>query len=106
MKSKGDSLSPILLLGSTRYTISNLQMFTNALGGIVAPPIAMSNDTKRPYEVNGSTFPDFVTAAKRSCAVQYNSCQDAANEKATHFTVDDCDNQRCRLIIVQKLGYD
>jgi len=76
--------------------ISNLQMFTSALGGIAAPPITMSNDSKRLYEVDGSTFPNFATAAKKSCDSQHNSCQDAANEKARHFTVGDCDNQKCR----------
>ena len=105
IESKGDSLSPLLQPG-TRRTISNLQMFTSALGGIVAPPIAMSNNSKRPYKVYGSTFPDFPTAAKKSCDVQHNLCRDAANQKATHFTVDDCDNQRCRLIIKSKLQYD
>lgn len=103
MESKVENLSTLLPLRSTRFTYSNLQMFTTALGEIVAPPIAMSNDSQRPYEVNGSTFPDFATAAKRSCDIQYNSCQDVANEKARHFTVGDCDNQRCRLIIVTKL---
>src|SRR5579871_5391325 len=106
IKSKSDSLSPLPLLRSNRCTISNLQMFITALGGIIAPSITMSNDSKRPYEVNGSTFPDFATAAERSCVVQYNSCQDAANRKTGDFTVGDCDNQRCRLIVVLKIHYD
>jgi hypothetical protein len=104
MESKGDSLSPSPLL-ETRRTISNLQMFTSTLGGIAAPPIAMSNDSKRPYEVDGSTFPDFATAAKKTCDVQYNACQDAANENTTRFTVGDCDNQRCKLIFLLQYQY-
>ena len=62
----------------------------------------MSNDSERPYDIDGSTFPDFATAATRSCDVQYNLCQDAANEKAGNFTVGDCGNQRCKLIIEPK----
>lgn len=90
-------LTSFLFLG-TKRGLSNLQMFTAALGGIIAAPITMSTNAKRPYEVDGDTFPDFATAASRSCDVQHNSCCDAANAKKGNFTTNDCDTQLCKSI--------
>jgi hypothetical protein len=55
-------------------TVTNLQTFTNALGGIVAPPITLSNVSGRPFSVQGDTFPDFQTAGARTCDRQYTGC--------------------------------
>ncbi|PHH50006.1 hypothetical protein CFIMG_006517RA [Ceratocystis fimbriata CBS 114723] len=71
----------------------NLQIFTGALGGAEADPITKSSDSSRPYEVNGDTFPDFATAAGRSCDNQKNACANIANSGGGSFTVGDCDSQ-------------
>ncbi|KAH8816659.1 hypothetical protein F5884DRAFT_229606 [Xylogone sp. PMI_703] len=74
---------------------ANLQTFTGALGGAVAPPITESSDSSRPFEVDGDTFPDFSTAAQRSCNNQHNSCAKIANSnKSAGFTAGDCDSQQ------------
>ncbi|KAL1886063.1 hypothetical protein Cpir12675_006878 [Ceratocystis pirilliformis] len=67
----------------------NLQIFTGALGGAEADPITKSSDSSRPYEVNGDTFPDFATAAGRSCDNQKNACANIANSGGGSFTVGD-----------------
>jgi len=75
-------------------TSTNLQTFTQALGGAVAPPITDSGDSSRPFEVYGDTFTDFPSAASRSCSDQHNSCANLANEnKSAGFTVGQCDTQ-------------
>jgi hypothetical protein len=99
-----DGLSNFVFVGAKRAG-SNLQSFSPALGGIHAAPITMSNNAERPYQVMGDTFPDFATAAGRSCDVQHNSCCDAANaQKAGNFSVTDCDNQLCMLTFLGRLG--
>lgn len=57
-------------------TVTNLQTFDGALGGVVAPPIVMSTVQGRPFSVDGSTFPDFQTAASRTCDDQFTGCSD------------------------------
>lgn len=59
---------------------SNLQSFDNALGGIRASPIQNSGDPKRPFSVDGNTFPDFDSAGQRSCDNQFQGCSRKANE--------------------------
>lgn len=82
---------------AAKRELSNLQMFTPALGGIKAAPITVSSDSQRPYQVMNDTFPDFATAAGRSCDVQHNSCCDAANaQKGESFSVSDCDGQQSK----------
>merc|ERR1712000_710689 len=60
-----------------RQAEQNVQPFTGAIGGLQAPPITNSGDLDRPYEVEGDTFPDFASAASRSCDTQKNDCADA-----------------------------
>ncbi|KAL5604842.1 hypothetical protein BROUX41_001822 [Berkeleyomyces rouxiae] len=81
----------------------NLQTFTGALGGAEADPITKSSDSSRPYEVNGDTFPDFATAAGRSCDNQKNKCATIANSGGASFTVGDCDSQNneCKTTVSQ-----
>ncbi|KAJ0386763.1 hypothetical protein COL922a_003694 [Colletotrichum nupharicola] len=84
-----------------RQAIQNLQTFTGNLGGVAASAITKSNDPSRPFEVDGDTFPDFATAAGRSCDNQKNKCSQAANNAATKFDVSKCDEQatECRSAI-------
>ena len=39
-----------------RQSVNNLQTFTGALGGAVAPAITQSDDPKQPFEVDGDKF--------------------------------------------------
>jgi hypothetical protein len=55
-------------------TVTNLQTFTGALNGVVAPPITMSNVAGRPFNVQGDTFQDFQSAGARTCDKQYTGC--------------------------------
>jgi hypothetical protein len=59
--------------------VTDLQTFSQALGGTPASPITNSGDTERPFSVDGSTFTDFDSAAQRSCDNQFQACQNAAN---------------------------
>jgi len=75
--------------------VSNLQTFTGSLGG-AAPPITQSDDSSRPFEVGGSTFTDFKSAAQRTCDNQFTTCASQANAEQNKggFTVTDCSNQK------------
>ncbi|KAK9780098.1 hypothetical protein AB5N19_07770 [Seiridium cardinale] len=78
----------------SRQTAPPIQFFTNALGGAAASPVTKSDDTERPFEVDGDTFTDFQTAAQRSCDNQKNSCADVANsQQGGSLAVNDCDQQ-------------
>jgi hypothetical protein len=59
--------------------VSNLQTFSQALGGTPASAITNSGDKERPFSVDGDTFTDFDSAAQRSCDNQFQACQNAAN---------------------------
>ncbi|KAK1701391.1 hypothetical protein BDP55DRAFT_19146 [Colletotrichum godetiae] len=76
-----------------RQTAQNLQTFDGNLGGVQASAITKSNDPSRPFEVDGDTFPDFNTAAGRSCDNQKNKCSQAANNGPQKFEVTKCDEQ-------------
>ncbi|OCK81940.1 hypothetical protein K432DRAFT_325301, partial [Lepidopterella palustris CBS 459.81] len=75
--------------------VSNLQTFNGSLGGPAAA-ITNSGDPKRPFEVDGSTFTDFQSAAQRTCDNQANTCSNAANAAGNKggFTVSDCNTQK------------
>lgn len=75
---------------------SDLQTFTQNLGGFSASPITNSGDAKRPFEVDGDTFTDFDSGAQRSCDNQFQKCSQAANEQGNKggFKVEDCDQQK------------
>lgn len=55
----------------------------------------VSNDAKRPFEVQGNTFTDLEGAVDRACAIQHNACADAVNSGAlSNAEVSDCDDQQ------------
>ncbi|KAF2085914.1 hypothetical protein K490DRAFT_58248 [Saccharata proteae CBS 121410] len=72
-----------------------LQCFTGTLGG-AAPAITASGDGERVYEVEGDTFPDFASAAQRTCDDQFNTCQEAvnANGNSGDLTLEACSEQQ------------
>ncbi|KAF1960243.1 hypothetical protein CC80DRAFT_404715 [Byssothecium circinans] len=76
--------------------VSDLQAFTQNLGGFSASPITNSGDTKRPFSVDGDTFTDFQSAAQRSCDNQFQKCSQAANRGGNKgdLKVQDCDEQK------------
>ncbi|KAK3336190.1 hypothetical protein B0T19DRAFT_31963 [Cercophora scortea] len=82
------------LLAPRQAAVANLQAFTGSLGGIKASAITNSGDPKRPFGVDGDTFPDFQTAANRACDNQKNACAQAANNKSGNFAVGECDKQQ------------
>lgn len=57
----------------------DLQTFDSALGGVHASSITNSGIPNRPFAVEGDSFPDFATAAQRSCDEQFQGCQAMAN---------------------------
>ncbi|KAF3038897.1 hypothetical protein E8E11_005224 [Didymella keratinophila] len=59
--------------------VKDLQTFDSALGGVRASSIMNSGIPDRPFDVGGSSFPDFKTAAQRSCDEQFQGCQKMAN---------------------------
>ncbi|KAL4924324.1 uncharacterized protein BDV17DRAFT_218914 [Aspergillus undulatus] len=64
------------------------------LGGST-PTITETGDSERPYAVDGNTFADYDSAAQRSCNIQYDSCQLAANtDSSASFSLEDCQNQQ------------
>ncbi|ORY67405.1 uncharacterized protein BCR38DRAFT_483022 [Pseudomassariella vexata] len=71
----------------------NLQTFTGALGGPTAPMITKSQDFNRPFQVDDDTFPDFQSAAQRSCDSQKNACAEVSNNEGGNFEVADCEKQ-------------
>ncbi|KAL5380449.1 hypothetical protein DPSP01_007771 [Paraphaeosphaeria sporulosa] len=83
---------------------TNLQTFDSALGGVQASPIEKSGDSKRPFSVDGDTFPDFDTAGQRSCDNQFQGCSKKANESGNKggFKVSDCDDQKGKCNDAQK----
>lgn len=79
---------------------SDLQTFTQSLGGFKASPITNSGDTKRPFSVDGDTFTDFQSAAQRSCDNQFQQCSQQANSQGGDkgaFSVSECDKQKSML---------
>ncbi|KAI0428269.1 hypothetical protein F5Y09DRAFT_313640 [Xylaria sp. FL1042] len=77
--------------------LTNLNIFTDALGGAKAPPITLSSDPQHPYEINGDTAPDFSTAIDKTCDFQKNDCGELANGALKgQFSVADCDDQSSR----------
>ncbi|KAG9199614.1 hypothetical protein G6514_008274 [Epicoccum nigrum] len=88
------SPSPPFLSASDDYSISlvprhtlfyrqlkDLQSFSGSLGGVRASSIMNSGIPDRPFQVEGANFPDFESAAMRSCDEQFDGCQRMANAK-------------------------
>ncbi|KAF1921913.1 hypothetical protein BDU57DRAFT_463988 [Ampelomyces quisqualis] len=59
--------------------LSNLQTFSQALGGKPASAITNSGDPARPFSVDSQTFDTFESAAQRSCDNQFQACESVAN---------------------------
>ncbi|KAF9693845.1 hypothetical protein EKO04_008214 [Ascochyta lentis] len=59
--------------------LADLQTFDAALGGVRASSITNSGVPDRPFAVQGENFPDFQSAAQRSCDEQFQGCQLLAN---------------------------
>ncbi|EMR62352.1 hypothetical protein UCREL1_10703 [Eutypa lata UCREL1] len=78
-----------------RQSTLNLQTFTGALGGFAAAAISQSSDPERPFEVDGETFTDSLSAVNRACDNQFQECQQEANanQDTAGFAVGDCDVQ-------------
>ncbi|KAL3461313.1 hypothetical protein BJX64DRAFT_164169 [Aspergillus heterothallicus] len=74
------------------YGVAHLDRRARTLGGN-APSIIKTDDAERPYEVDGNTFTDYNSAAQRSCNIQFDICQRAANSGSS-FSVGDCSNQQ------------
>jgi len=92
---------------SFQYAL-NLQSFSEALGGIPAPSITLSDQPSMPFLVNSKTFADFESAGTYACSIQMQNCEEvAANATQTavatghngggkttaQFSVADCTNQ-------------
>lgn len=79
-------------------TGSNLQTFTDALGGVTAPSVT-ANGTQFAVEGN-STFNSLRSALVRSCDVQNNKCANASNAagQSKTFSVSDCNTQQATCI--------
>lgn len=75
-------------------TGSNLQTFTDALGGVSAPSVTASG-TQFAVEGN-SSFNSLRSALIRSCDVQNNKCANASNGagQSKTFSVGDCNTQQ------------
>ncbi|KAF2420565.1 hypothetical protein EJ08DRAFT_673168 [Tothia fuscella] len=91
----------------------DLQTFDGKLGGVEAPAIVMSNTKDRPFSVQGDTFPDFQTAAQRTCDKQHTGCSNAANndgggkgkrarQNRDNLTTKQCDDQLTACNAAQK----
>ncbi|KAF2625306.1 hypothetical protein BU25DRAFT_423387 [Macroventuria anomochaeta] len=61
--------------------MKDLQTFDSALGGVRASSIMNSGIPDRPFAVEGNNFPNFATAAQRSCDEQFQGCQAMANSQ-------------------------
>ena len=61
--------------------MKDLQTFDQALGGVKASSIMNSGIPDRPFAVDGNNFPDFASAAQRSCDEQFQGCQQMANSQ-------------------------
>ncbi|KAF2635966.1 hypothetical protein P280DRAFT_473387 [Massarina eburnea CBS 473.64] len=83
---------------------TDLQTFTQNLGGVSASPITNSGDPKRPFSVDGQTFTDFQSAAQRSCDNQFQNCSNTANAQGNKggLKVQDCDGQKTSCNDAQK----
>ncbi|KAF2127090.1 hypothetical protein P153DRAFT_358730 [Dothidotthia symphoricarpi CBS 119687] len=81
-----------------RQSPTDLQSYTSSLANIPAPSITNSGIPTRPFAVEGNTFPDFSSAADRSCDVQFDGCQGVANSgnktEKGGVTVEMCGGQR------------
>ncbi|KAG5637150.1 hypothetical protein H0H81_005634 [Sphagnurus paluster] len=78
---------------------NNLQKFSGALGGVVAPAVTATEDGK--FQVAGNAaINQKESAIIRSCDVQNNKCADAANASRNQngFTVSACNAQQQQCI--------
>ncbi|KAE8353580.1 hypothetical protein BDV28DRAFT_104806 [Aspergillus coremiiformis] len=86
------NLDPVGLIYAPA-SLDKRQTFSGTLGG-AAPLVTHTGDSQRPYGVNGDTFPDYESAAGRSCNNQFDSCQKIANtDKSASFSLQNCQDQ-------------
>ncbi|KAM3071848.1 hypothetical protein ACMFMG_009705 [Clarireedia jacksonii] len=71
---------------------------STAIGGIRLPAITMTEDSDRPFQVNGNTFTS-QDALDRACTIQHNKCADAVNDgELSDIDVSACDAQQASCI--------
>lgn len=79
--------------GSTASS-GNVAIKSGSLGGN-PPAVTKSNDSTRPFSVNGNTFVNEAAAVQRACDIQFNACADAVNGgKLQGKTLSDCQAQQ------------
>ncbi|KAI0400439.1 hypothetical protein F4802DRAFT_585122 [Xylaria palmicola] len=84
-------------VGALQIGNTNLNFFTDALGGAPAPPITLSDDPQHPYKIQDEEVSDFNTAIDKTCDFQQNDCAKLANgARKGDFEVSDCDDQKNR----------
>ncbi|CEL07989.1 hypothetical protein ASPCAL11143 [Aspergillus calidoustus] len=74
------------------YEVAHLDRRAGTLGSS-APSVIKTGDSERPFAVAGNTFADYDSAAQRSCNIQFDNCQRAANSGSS-FSVSDCQDQQ------------
>ncbi|KAH8692694.1 hypothetical protein BGW36DRAFT_25438 [Talaromyces proteolyticus] len=93
--------STVVGIVEKRGDVGNLQSYTGDKGGL-APPINRTNDPMRPFAVGNNTFTDLISAGQRSCNIQFNKCQRAANQNTNiSYTVSDCQTQKSSCFAAQ-----
>ncbi|KAL4953842.1 hypothetical protein BDW69DRAFT_164466 [Aspergillus filifer] len=89
-----NAIDPLGIVYEVAGAGSRLVRREGTLGG-PTPAITETGDSERPYAVDGNTFTDYTSAAQRSCNLQYDSCQLAANtDESVSFTLEDCQDQQ------------
>ncbi|KAJ0424161.1 hypothetical protein BJY00DRAFT_277200 [Aspergillus carlsbadensis] len=74
------------------YEVAHLDRRAGTFG-TSAPSVIKTGDSERPFAVDGNTFADYDSAAQRSCNIQFDNCQRAANSGSL-FSVSDCQDQQ------------
>ncbi|KAH8815564.1 hypothetical protein F5884DRAFT_871910 [Xylogone sp. PMI_703] len=93
--SKGSSSLNNNSQSSSSSSASGSSSSGSALGGIAAPPVTDSGNSKRPFEVNGNTFVNKSAAVQRACDIQFNACANAVNgQKLAGVTISQCSAQQ------------
>ncbi|TGJ85636.1 hypothetical protein E0Z10_g3089 [Xylaria hypoxylon] len=86
---------------------TDLNIFTESLGGAEAPPITLSEDPDHPYAINGENVSDFNTAVDKTCDFQMNDCAELANGALKDtLSVSDCNDQSSEHILSVALLFD
>ncbi|KAH9905269.1 hypothetical protein F4778DRAFT_729222 [Xylariomycetidae sp. FL2044] len=97
------NISPTMVSATTSTTYvptAGLMFFRGSLGSIGAEQIFDSGITSWRYDVGGTVFSDFESAAEQSCYNQDLACINMVNgaNNPNRVTVDDCDAQQSKCI--------